>query len=198
MQLLASQGMLAQPQQQPQQQRTGLRLPDGSTYVGDIVDGKPHGNGTLTYSGSDEHGRLRYDGGFQNGERSGRGHLIWRDGREYIGEWAKNGMNGKGKFIYAFNSENVSDEGDFQNGKLHGQGTRIQRNRNWYKGTFVNDIAEGQGKLVCVADHNVSYEGIFKGGSLIDGNSYYGNGVLQYRYQNGKEVPPENPCCIIL
>lgn len=201
MQLLLSQGMAVQPQQQSQQQqRAGLRFPDGSTYVGDIANGKPHGNGVLTYSGSDEKGRLKYDGGFQNGEKSGRGHQIWRDGSEYIGEWAKDTMNGKGKYTYASTSERATDEGDFQDGKLHGQGTRLGRDKSKYVGAFVNNAREGEG-IFTQGSTGDTFEGVWKDSNLFNGTRYYysqSGRHVRARFVNGKSLPPEEPCCIIL
>ena len=60
----------------------------GGEYSGDLKDGVPHGNGTLTYSNGDI-----YVGGWKEGYQHGQGTLIseglfvWSEATKYEGEW---------------------------------------------------------------------------------------------------------------
>jgi hypothetical protein len=54
----------------------------GSKYVGDVVNGVPHGQGTFTWAG----GR-KYVGELKDGKLHGQGTKTWVDGRKYVGEW---------------------------------------------------------------------------------------------------------------
>ena len=68
-------------------------------YVGDILNGKPNGQGTHTYPSGD-----KYVGEFKDGEYHGQGTFTFHDGSKYVGEF-KDGKvwNGKvyhGKFKY--------------------------------------------------------------------------------------------------
>ncbi len=77
----------------------------GGTYAGELLNDKPHGQGTLTlpngatYSGfwkdgnPNGKGKLKksdggtYEGDFQNGKRHGLGKYSYPDGRQLEGEW---------------------------------------------------------------------------------------------------------------
>ena len=51
-------------------------------YVGDIRNGKPNGQGTLTYPSGD-----KYIGEFKDGEYHGQGTFTFNDGAKYVGEF---------------------------------------------------------------------------------------------------------------
>jgi len=50
--------------------------PNGDVYVGEIVSGKPHGQGTLTYP----NGSIKYEGEFKNDGYHGKGTFTFPDG----------------------------------------------------------------------------------------------------------------------
>ena len=81
--------------------------PNGDVYVGEIVSGKPHGQGTFTSPNG-----YKYEGEWKDGKPVGQGTEIFPDGSKGIGEfkdskpwntthWDKNGniiykvVNGK-------------------------------------------------------------------------------------------------------
>jgi len=66
-------------------------------YVGNIKDGKPIGQGTLTYSNGG-----KYVGGWKNGKENGQGTWNLPDGTKEVGEW-KDGL--------MWNGTNYSVEG---------------------------------------------------------------------------------------
>lgn len=56
---------------------------DGRRYQGRWQDGQRTGRGTLTYAPGGRH--QSYEGDFVNGRRQGEGLLTWRDGRRQEG-----------------------------------------------------------------------------------------------------------------
>ena len=54
----------------------------GSEYVGDIINGKRTGKGTLTYINGD-----KYVGDFVDGEFHGKGTLFLKNGKKIKGKW---------------------------------------------------------------------------------------------------------------
>ena len=69
-------------------------------YVGEIKNGRPNGQGTVTRNDG-----KTYVGEFRTGRLNGQGTVTWSDGRKNVGEW-KNGKewnikkyNKKGKII---------------------------------------------------------------------------------------------------
>ncbi|GHU13458.1 hypothetical protein FACS189449_08840 [Alphaproteobacteria bacterium] len=67
----------------PAHPQSQITLEDGAVYIGETkpdVDGKPvpHGKGTVTYPNGD-----KYEGGWKDGDRDGRGMYIAADGNRY-------------------------------------------------------------------------------------------------------------------
>ncbi|KAL1503308.1 hypothetical protein AB1Y20_011360 [Prymnesium parvum] len=89
---------------------------DGSTYVGEVLDGLRHGVGTFTAPG----GLPAYEGEWSHGMRHGRGVLAYEDGAKYDGEWFHDERHGEGVMTYA--NGNVYD-GSWVMGTKEGHGT---------------------------------------------------------------------------
>ena len=51
-------------------------------YVGELVNDKPHGKGTITYENGDS-----YEGEWKEGKKHGKGTLTTSAGGKYEGEW---------------------------------------------------------------------------------------------------------------
>ena len=71
------------------EKREGRETEDNIDYVkyeGEIKNGLPNGQGTVTYSSDGS----KYIGEFKYGYPNGQGTQTWPDGRKYVGEW-KNG-----------------------------------------------------------------------------------------------------------
>ena len=51
-------------------------------YVGDVVNGVPHGEGTMTWSDGS-----KFIGHFKSGMFHGEGIMIYHDSAETVGEW---------------------------------------------------------------------------------------------------------------
>ena len=108
-----------------------LSLDDGSSYEGQVVDGVPHGYGTMSYSKGDE-----YVGEFQNGNIHGRGTMSYANGEQYVGEWKDNEITGRGTFNYANGEKFV---GEFKAGKRDGRGTYTYSDGSTEVGKWQDD-----------------------------------------------------------
>ena len=91
-----------------------LYLDDGRVYLGEVRDGRPHGEGRMlwpsgavhvdTWSDGMRHGAgtyrdaegASYVGTFRDGERDGHGRFTWPDGRSYDGAWRAGMRHGQG------------------------------------------------------------------------------------------------------
>ncbi len=74
------------------QEKSSLRetsYADGSKYVGDIVNGKMHGQGTYIWPSG-----AKYTGEWKNGKMNGQGTYIWPNGDKYVGGWENNRASG--------------------------------------------------------------------------------------------------------
>ena len=69
--------------------------PSGEIYVGTIVDGNRHGQGTYTWPSGD-----KYVGEFKDGKENGQGTYTWTDGDKYVGEWKDGKRTGQGTYTF--------------------------------------------------------------------------------------------------
>ena len=106
-------------------------------YSGDVVDGKEHGYGILTYDSG-----IVYKGEFKNGKKEGYGEIKWADGDTYKGQFKNGTCEGAGKLI---DSDTTYYIGDFINCKRHGYGKQLFINDTTYWGLWANDEFEGLG-----------------------------------------------------
>lgn len=77
-----------------------------------------------------------YEGQWKNGERFGKGKLMWKDGSIYEGYWRDNKTNGKGRLIHA-NGDIY--EGEWKDDKASGYGEFFHRDGGTYKGNWECD-----------------------------------------------------------
>ena len=62
-----------------------MKYLDGKNYVGEVLNGKPLGQGTYTFSNEDQ-----YKGEFLNGKEHGKGAYNQPDQTKHVGEWRNN------------------------------------------------------------------------------------------------------------
>ncbi|MED4014670.1 hypothetical protein [Sutcliffiella cohnii] len=89
---------------------TSYVWPDGSTYEGEIKNGKLHGKGTLTWANGD-----KYTGEFFEGAITGAGAIQFANGRSYVGEFLNGLPHGQGTMFYP---DNTRIEGKWVNGVI--------------------------------------------------------------------------------
>ena len=115
---------------------------DGSKYVGEWRDDKPHGQGTYTWGKESEFAGDNYSGEYKDNKRHGQGTYTYASGSKYVGEWKEELFHGQGTYTYADGAKYV---GDFKDDKMHGQGSYAWANGDKYIGEFKDDKTHGLG-----------------------------------------------------
>jgi len=143
-------------------------------YVGEYVNGKPHGKGIIYYSSDDK--RKSYEGEWSYGNISGNGVMIWKDGTKYSGYWSSGTFNGRGSLYYSNGDTYI---GEWLNGKKHGKGKMIYSSddankRKCYDGDWRDDCQRGIGTM------------IWNDGQMFTGgwrdNKFHGKGEFTYSF----------------
>ena len=97
-------------------------------YKGDVENGKPNGQGTLTTPEG-----YKYEGEWKDGKNHGQGTITWSDGEKYVGEFKDNKRNGQGTFTFHSGDKYV---GEWKDEKQHGLGTYIWSDGRKYVGEY--------------------------------------------------------------
>lgn len=127
-----------------------------STYVGDVVRGKYHGYGTLSYKsiskdiGDKNQICETYEGNFENNKYHGYG-VLKNNGDIYEGNWEHGLKNAYGKITYANGSYY---EGEWFNNVYHGLGTFTTFNNYINIGTWV--LGKKTGAFTVVVDSEIT------------------------------------------
>ena len=149
-----------------------LTYKSGDIYTGQFENGTQNGLGVLNYGEDDIHKRLKFEGGFKDDKRSGRGKLIFKDGSVYEGFYENDFWQGLGKLNY---SSGDYFEGNFIEGKYSGIGTYISKNGEKYIGNWKDDEKNGFGVITFAKSTThtaLSYEGDF------ESDKFHGNGTM--------------------
>ena len=85
-----------------------------------------------------------YSGQLLNGEKHGKGMLIWPDGTKYDGSWCRNARKGIGKFC----SSDFTYHGNWLHDRKQGYGIESYSDGSVYSGYFDDGIKHGQGKQI--------------------------------------------------
>merc|ERR1719387_436305 len=148
----------------------GLAIDKCGRYDGEVLSGKPHGNGRLFYNGG-----AQYRGNFVTGKRCGQGELSLHDRRfdipfSYEGDWYDGLPNGCGTAHW---EDGHYYSGQHAHGALHGEGTFQWRgNRPHGQGLLTSREC----RAICT----------YKDGVLVD--VVWDNGAKQ-PVKNGTMVP---------
>lgn len=144
--------------------------------------GQEEYNGGLENGQRTGHGRMRtplytYDGNWFENKRHGEGTADYTNGDIYKGTWLKDKMNGTGTFIKQRFLGKFSEKyvGDFVDDRKEGKGCQELLNGLVYQGSFLNDKFHGNGSLM---DKNSSY--IYNGG-FVNGKKECSNGSETYK-----------------
>jgi hypothetical protein len=150
---------------------------DEGRYTGVVMEGRPHGRGTMhyidgrSYAGDWKHGRWCgqgratfvngdvYVGQYERDQRHGYGRYEWADGRIYDGGFRRDNRNGSGTYSWPDGSLYT---GEFLNGHRHGQGTYQFADGSIYTGEWKNGKYHGQGE--CVWADGRTYRGDWQEG----------------------------------
>ena len=156
----------------------GTKYFDGGYYVGYMVGGVYHGEGTIYWDEG-----YTYTGTWVHGKREGYGEMTGSNGYSYKGYWSQNTQHGTGTVTYTGGD---TYSGDFVDGQRHGQGTYTWTDGSVYTGAWVDGQRTGRG--VMTWPNGMRYEGDFAAGlqsgkgylTWADGSYYMGD------FQNGK------------
>ena len=136
---------------------------NGGSYTGNFKEDKPHGAGKLVEIVGGK--TFVYEGNFEEGVKSGKGKYSLKDGKViYDGNW-KNGVfeDDTKKAVYNFPDSEQTYKGQFKNGKFHGYGEMKWPSGVTYKGPWENDLMQGkEGELDF--PNGQSYKGEFLNG----------------------------------
>ncbi|MGN7413967.1 hypothetical protein [Paenibacillus sp. SAF-068] len=98
--------------------KVNLKLSDGATYYGEVLNGKPHGKGTAR----------------------------WGETEVYSGDWVSGKRQGKGKYTYTLVEGGGVPFEDYDEYNMgHGTGEFTTKN---YTGSWNNDTYHGKGKEI--------------------------------------------------
>ena len=145
----------------PEKRQNGFVVknwPDGKQYRGEMVDGKRHGKGSITYPDG-----ASYEGDWHNDWRHGHGEYKYTDGTWYKGQWEMGNRQGEGLCTYA--------DGNMFQGKWvanlpHGEGQCRFAEGSLYRGEFVMGKMHGFGTLIR-HDGTIAFEGEWKDGEKV-------------------------------
>jgi len=112
---------------------------DGSTYTGQLADGRREGRGLWAgATGS-------YDGEWHSDQPNGKGRQTWLDGRTYEGEFVDGKFEGRGKMIWNTAQGTMVYEGDYLNDAKHGVGRLVWPDGRVYDGDWRCGKRSGKG-----------------------------------------------------
>lgn len=141
----------------------GTRYYDNGYYVGELLVGVRHGEGTYYWDSG-----AVYTGTWVNGEREGQGTMTYDDGAVYTGAWKDNERNGKGKITF---TNGNSYNGKWKNDQYHGTGTFTWADGTVYKGDWSKGERTGEGTMTWPSGDK--YVGKFKNGNRHGKGTYY-------------------------
>ena len=113
----------------------------------------------------------------------GKGRNQWADGSYYEGDFVKDMIQGKGKYV----SEKSTYEGDFLDNVKHGKGVYKWKDGRIYEGQFEDDLKHGQGTLTWPDGY--TYKGGFRKGVQHGDGSITENGKTHaVKFEKGHQL----------
>ena len=176
---------------------------DEGRYTGIMMDGLPHGEGTMHYSDGRSyfgewrngrwhgHGRAKfvngdlYIGRYERDRRHGKGRYEWADGRIYDGEFVRNQRHGRGFYTWP---DGASYSGEFVDGQRHGEGCYRFADGSVYKGEWQHGKYDGIGE--CVWASGRKYHGEWRAGKAQGyGVEFRADGTIRHQGEWKKDKP---------
>ncbi|RLN58883.1 hypothetical protein BBJ29_000187 [Phytophthora kernoviae] len=134
------------------------------SYVGEVRDGMPHGQGESIHPISGE----VYVGSWVAGQRCGSGVVTLRDGSVYRGEWRNGCRNGFGVFDDVRTRAHY--DGKWVGGARCGRGVCKYANGCLYEGDWLDDVRHGTGRYT-LADGSC-YDGAWQNDNFCGDGSF--------------------------
>jgi len=116
-----------------------LNLDDGSTYQGQVVDGKRHGQGVWQSRTG------QYDGQWKDDMQHGTGSQTWSDGRCYHGQFVQGKFSGKGKMEWHTAKGYLTYDGEYVDDLKEGSGKFSWADGRHYTGEWSKGKRHGKG-----------------------------------------------------
>jgi hypothetical protein len=138
-------------------------LSNGEKYVGEYMDDKYHGQGTVTFVAPHDNAGSKYVGEFENDKPHGQGTLTViapneLAGLKYVGE-LENGLphgQGTATLVAPHKLAGLKYVGGWRRDRHHGQGTLTDERAGLkYVGGWRGDRHHGQGTMTFVAPHKL-------------------------------------------
>ena len=123
-----------------------------------------HGEGVIIYDNG-----TKCSGSFVDGHGDGLVVIQYTSGTEYVGNWQKCIIHGRGKLTDTVGN---TYDGEWRDGKCHGHGTYTKKAVFTYVGAFICDKYHGHGVQTWTSGRKCIYEGEFENGL------FHGQGVL--------------------
>ena len=141
-----------------------IKWSNGYVYEGEVIDVKGqctrHGNGEMTWPSSEKYPKgMKYIGEWKNDKQEGVGKMIWHGIAEVVGDFKDGLPNGECEQIF---TNGIKYVGQFKEGRREGKGTLTVPGGENYIGEWKNNVQHGYGKMI-YAD-GVEYEGQFENG----------------------------------
>ena len=130
-----------------------INYKNGTSYKGDLKNGKPNGKGIMSYFNGD-----KYTGEFKDGILEGLGEFKSANGEIYSGEFTNGNRHGIGKIVFLDGSiyEGIVVQNEMTDGSI------IYPNGNSYKGNFKKGYPDGYG--IFISKDGSKIEGFWKKG----------------------------------
>ena len=146
-----------------------LTFADGSIYRGAMRGAVLHGKGEYVSKS------FKYEGDWNDGLKQGEGTYAWENGDRYVGHFAADRPDGKGKYQFG---NGDSYEGDVQSGVISGRGAYTSKSGDLFEGSFQNGKPHGVGVYRFASGDR--YEGEMQDGTM--------QGKGRYVSKNGDRV----------
>lgn len=138
---------------------------EGGSYVGELLAGRPHGEGNYFCPHGDGM-RLQYEGNWCQGMREGEGSMYYWTNESYHGDFSQNKRHGYGRMEYR--SGDVY-HGQFFKDRKQGMGTQYYANGDCFVGFWMNDKREGLGTMYWMS-RGKKYEGEWRADTPCTGS----------------------------
>ena len=139
-----------------------LTFADGSIYRGAMRGASLHGKGEYISKS------FKYEGDFNEGLKQGEGTYVWENGDKYLGHFAADRPDGKGRYQFA---NGDAYEGDVQLGVIVGRGAYTTKSGDVFEGSFANGKPNGVGIYRFASGDR--YEGEMAAGVIQGRGRYY-------------------------
>lgn len=111
---------------------------DGSYYVGQLRNGKRHGDGVWNSEAE------QYTGQWVDDQRDGKGRQVWTDGRTYDGQFHVGKFHGRGRMEWHMKDGLMVYEGEYMEDMKHGNGRYAWPDNRVYDGQWYRGQRSGQ------------------------------------------------------